>query len=179
MPRDSWQARQVSIVYPTRQVSGSLLRASSSILSSMSMGDPSMSMSDPPVPPPEQTLSSSQLELRILSAKLPAAAEAPTTVACFSWALESGSPSFTRTESVRRSLTPTYNHCATFQFDRTKKATISFFKFKRCVIEVMAEPTGWFGGGESELLGRAELKLKPLLDGARWGGELPLCAPRS
>ena len=38
---------------------------------------------------------------------------------------------------------------------------------------VTQEPTGWFGG-EPSVIGRAELKLKPLLTAARWTGDVQI-----
>ena len=71
------------------------------------------------------------LELRIVSAKLPVEGDPPTTHARFSWELEGASPAVVRTESVKASHTPTYDYCGTFAFERKRKSSISFFKFKR------------------------------------------------
>ena len=77
-----------------------------------------------------------------------------------------------RTQSVKKSLTPTFNFVETFSFDRKKRSTERFFNYKRCVTAV-TEPTGWFGGEET-LLGRAEFKLAPLPTESRWEAEVPL-----
>ena len=123
--------------------------------------------------PPETELPLNALELRIISAKLPPQDTPPTTFAVFSWELEGASAETARTQSVKRSQTPTWNLVERFTFDRKRKATLSFFKFKRCVIDVMAEPQSWFGG-EDTLLGRAEFKLRPLLTESKWQGDVPL-----
>ena len=70
----------------------------------------------------------------------PALCSPPTTHANFSWELEGASPATVQTETVKQTHTPAYNYCGTFAFDRRRKSSLSFFKFKRCVIEVIQVP---------------------------------------
>ena len=126
----------------------------------------------------ELSLNELELELRRVELGDGTASEGTKVYAVFSWELPDGLPPSVTTEPVPldRARRAEWAHRAALSFDRTKRASLSFFHKRGCVVDVYSKPGGFtkFFGAEDSFVGRGEVKLDGLCSSAELVANVPL-----